>query len=309
VGWNVDKLIRIYDALGAQVFEKSFWRPGLWRAKFPAEPLEKALRAEFGDIRMGDAAVKTGLCIVTKRLDTSSVWPLHNHPAGAFYGDPPPGQNYVPNKNYLLRQLVRASSAAPHYFDPETIAVSALEDGPLVSGAFVDGGASPHNNPAAQLVLLATLKGYGFGWDLGADKLKVVSVGTGTWSVKHDAGALISAPAVENARLALLSVMDDCSWFNELLLQWLSDSPTARSLDDEIDTLNSDVLGSRDPWISYLRYNANIELDWLGKHMAEEGIDASRLESLRAMDNPDSLELLAKIGNAAAKTVLPEHFE
>jgi len=284
-------------------------RLGLWRAKFPAKPLEKALQAEFGDIRLGDAAVKTGLCIVVKRLDTNSVWPLHNHPDGPYNKAPPEGRSYVPNKDYLLRQLVRASSAAPHFFDPEMIAVSSVEDGPPVSGAFVDGGASPHNNPAAQLVLLATLKGYGFGWDLGADKLKVVSVGTGTWSVNHDANALVAASAVDNARLALMSLMDDCSWFNELLLQWLSDSPTARPLDGEIKALNTDILGSRDPWVSYLRYNANIELDWLGKHMAEEGVDASRLKSLRAMDNADSLKLLAKIGNAAAKKVLPEHFE
>jgi hypothetical protein len=307
VGWSVDKLIGIYDELGASIFEKSLWRDGLWRAKFPAKPLAQALEAEFKDIRLGDPEVKTGLCIVCKRLDTNSVWPLHNHPSGPYFGDPPAGRDYVPNKNYLIRQLVRASSAAPHYFDPERIAVSAPKDGPVVEGAFVDGGVSPHNNPAAQLLLLATLKGYGFGWELGADKLQVVSVGTGTWSVRHDANTLVTAPAAENARLAMLSLMDDCSWFHEVVLQWLSDSPTARHLDGEIQALAGDILGHGDPWLQYVRYDASIELDWLAKYLPEEKVDPKRLKSLRAMDNPGSLALLGKIGEAAAKLVKKEH--
>jgi uncharacterized protein len=308
LGWPVAKLTRLYDGLGADVFRSEFWRLGLWRAKFPAEPLERVLTAEFGDRRLGSPDVKTGLCIVTKRLDSNSVWPLHNNPRGQYFNDPAVGSSYVPNKNYLLRQLVRASAAAPHYFDPERIAVSTGVDGKAVEGAFIDGGASPHNNPSLQLLLLATLKGYGFEWPLGADRLQVVSIGTGSWQVRHAAADVASKPAVETALLSLLSIMDDCSALSELVLQWLSDSPTARSLDSEIGALAGDLLGGLDPWVSYLRYNAELETEWLTQKLPETRIDGRALLGLRRMDSPASLELLAKIGDAAGSLVLPEHF-
>jgi hypothetical protein len=308
LGWDVQKLIKLYNTLGDSVFESDFWRFGLWRAKYPVKPLEKALEASFGDVRLGDPALKTGLCIVTKRLDTNSVWPLHNNPRGPYFGDPPPGRRYVPNKNYLLRQLIRASAAAPHFFEPERISVSTVADGGIVDGAFVDGGVSPHNNPSLQLLLLATVKGYGFGWPLGADRLQIVSVGTGTWQVKHDADSLLAKPAVENAGLSLLSTMDDCAAFNELMLQWLSDSPTARKIDSEIGTLAGDILGGRDPWVSYVRYNATLEAAWLKERLPELKVDDETVEKLRKMDQPASLALLGQIGDAAGKLVSPKHF-
>jgi hypothetical protein len=303
LGWDVQRLIDLYDGLGRTIFQPGFARLGLWRAKFPAAPLEVALKKHFADLRLGTSDLRTGLVIVTKRLDTNSPWPVHNNPRGRYFGNPPPGKNWIPNKNYLLRQLVRASSAAPHFFDPERIAISTDE-----AGAFVDGGVSPHNNPALQLVMMATLKGYGFDWALGADRLQVVSLGTGAWRVKHSADQLIGQPAVETARLSLLSLMDDCSALNETLMQWLSDGPTARAIDSEIGDLSNDLLGGGDPLCSYLRYNPFLELEWLKSRLPEEQFDAARLGALREMDNFKSLELLAKIGEAAAEDVKAAHF-
>ena len=305
LGWEVDRLIELYDNLGKQVFQTSFFRRGLWRAKFPEAPLEQALKANFGDVRLGGPELKTGLCIISKRLDTNSVWPLHNHPRGRYYNKREGGSN-IPNKNFLLRDLVRASSAAPTYFAPEKLAVSTVE-GEVVAGAFVDGGVSPYNNPALQLVLLATLQGYGFGWELGADRLEVVSVGTGSWEVKHSADKLLEQAPVEQALLSLLSLIDDCSASTELLMQWLSDSPTARNIDREVGALVGDVLGNRDPWLSYLRYNAVIEPGWLREHLPEGNFTEKAVASLRQMDNAESLETLAKIGDAAANLVGREH--
>jgi patatin-like phospholipase/acyl hydrolase len=83
--------------------------------------------------------------IVTKRLDTGSPWPLHNNPDGKYYNQRPGGTG-IPNKNFLLWQIVRASTAAPTYFEPELIDVASDVDARLVKGAFVDGGVSPHGN-------------------------------------------------------------------------------------------------------------------------------------------------------------------
>jgi hypothetical protein len=303
LGWNVDRLISLYDELGSSVFDRSLFRYGIWWAKFASAPLEEALEAHFGDIRLGSNSLKTGLAIVAKRLDSNSPWPFHNHPRGRYYGDPPSGKNWTPNKNYLLRQLVRASVAAPSYFDPELIRITVNEE-----GAFVDGGVSPHNNPTLQLVLMATLHGCVFRWPLGLDRLSVVSVGTGTWRTKHSAQKLLDNSAAANAALSLMSLMDDCSALNRLLLQWFSDSKTPEQIDSEVRDLAGEVLGGGDPWLSYVRYDARLEVDWLAAHLPEEPFDEARLASLRKMDNPRSLELLAKIGDAAGQAVDAEHF-
>ena len=109
--------------------------------------------------------------IMTKRLDTGSPWPLNNGGHG----------NYTAQDGALhLTQAVRASTAAPTYFAPEEIAIHA-RDGSVVDGAFVDGGVTPFNDPALQLLMLAAVEGYGFCWPTGKDRLLIISVGTGQY--------------------------------------------------------------------------------------------------------------------------------
>jgi hypothetical protein len=47
-------------------------------------------------------------------------------------------------------------------------------------GDFIDGGVSPHNNPALQALMYSTLEGYNVNWEKGPNKLLLVSMGTGT---------------------------------------------------------------------------------------------------------------------------------
>jgi patatin-like phospholipase/acyl hydrolase len=301
-GWPVQKISDLYDRLGASIFRASHFRLGLLRAKFPAEPIREALKEAFEDHRLGGPELKTGLAIVAKRLDTGSTWVLHNNPRGKYFGARE-GSKAVPNSRFLLRNIVRASTAAPSYFEPERIRVS--ED---VEGAFVDGGVSPHNNPSLQLLLLACLKGHGLQWELGENKLLIVSVGTGAWEARHDPEKLLRQKAAVNAVQSLLSMMEDASALNELLLQWLSNSPTAKLIDREVGTLENDNFGNRGPWLSYLRYNATIELGWLKRYLPEEDFLEEDVKPLQQMDRNDQMEMLAKIGKAAAASVLPEHF-
>src|SRR5262249_12936675 len=128
-----------------------------------------------------------------------------------------------PNKDYKLSNLVRASTAAPHFFDPEFIPVTAKGQAEVSAaektlgaspwrlvarahaiylltrkaiidrlrrnkgqkpsadthGLFIDGGVTPYNNPSLALLMLATLDPYELRWPLGADKLTLVSIGTG----------------------------------------------------------------------------------------------------------------------------------
>ncbi len=237
-----------------------------------------------------------------KRLDTGSPWIVHNNPRGKYFRRRE-GGHAVSNADYLLKDVVRASTAAPHYFDPERIQVTSD-----LAGAFVDGGVSPHNNPALQLLLLATLGGYGLRWPVGAGNLLLVSIGTGFWDVRLSTEEVLGMAAAKLALRALSSLMDDAAAFNEQILQWLSVSPTARQIDREVGDLGGDLLGAGEPWLTYLRYDARLDRDWLkdrvGLDLAEHQVDA-----LRRMDDPRNLGALAGVGEAAARLVEDGHFD
>ena len=61
----------------------------------------------------------------------------------------------VGNRYYKLRDVVRASTAAPYYFAPQRMEIFQHAQGDRLEGLFVDGGVSPYNNPAWQLFMLA----------------------------------------------------------------------------------------------------------------------------------------------------------
>ncbi len=302
VGYSVDRLDELYRGLGRHVFKDELFRRGLFRAKFSERPLRQLLEGEFGDTTLGDARIRTGLAIVLKRLDTGSPWIVHNNPKGKYYRRREGGRA-VANADYLLKDVVRASTAAPHYFDPERIQVAGD-----MAGAFVDGGVSPHNNPALQLLLLATLEGYGLRWPVGADNLLLVSVGTGSWDLRLDTEEVMGMTPAKLAIRALSSLMGDAAAFNELVLQSLSASPTARQIDREIGDLGGDLLGAGEPWLTYLRYDPQLDRAWLeerlGLDLAEHEVDA-----LRRMDDPQNLEALVRVGEATAKLVEDRHFD
>jgi len=176
IGMSVSEIKEKYFTLGRKIFGQKYdwWNifeiKDMVKANYDAEPLEKQLKTIFKDYTLGDSQhIHTGLCIVAKRADTNSVWPLINHPKGKFYDT-----EIGANKNILLRDAVRASAAAPTYFLPITIDV-----GQGIKGAFVDGGVSMANNPALQLLMVATLDGFPFHWKKGADNILLVSIGTG----------------------------------------------------------------------------------------------------------------------------------
>lgn len=304
LGWDIDRIDGVYEELGNSIFDPSMFRKGIFRPKFPAKPLRKALKREFKDVELGDPdALKTGLAVVAKRLDTGSPWVVHNNPRGKYF-ERRPGSEAEPNRSFLLRDVVRASTAAPTYFEPESIRVAEGTE-----GAFVDGGVSPHNNPALQLLMLASLSGHALGWPLGAKDLQLVSIGTGAKEPRLPAEEVMSMKAAELGIRALSSLMDDAGALNEQILQWLSRSPTARTIDREVGDLSNDVMGGAAPWLTYLRYDAQLDADWLERELGLR-FDRKELESVYEMDKPENMKTLARIGAAAAERLVEErHFD
>jgi predicted acylesterase/phospholipase RssA len=302
IGLTVEEITARYFQLGARVFERSFTRLGVLRAKYDAQLLIGELKNLFGaDEILGGPSLLTGLMMVIKRLDTASPWPVSNNPHGKYFRSRPGGT--IGNGDYKLWQAVRASTAAPSYFDPERITIAQMAGHAPVFGDFVDGGVSPYNNPAFQAFMYATLSGYRVGWTAGEDELLLVSVGTGV----SDPAVRRSLFAAKDAVSALLSMMEDSASLQETLLQWVSRSATARKIDSDLETLDGDFIGGK-PLMTYLRYNAGLDAASITALLQEKAIEIA-VENLSEMDAPENMNALHTIGLAAGqRDVRSDHF-
>jgi len=309
IGMSVKEIKNMYMELGDRIFGKKYkwWKifeiDDLLKAKYKSAPLEEELQKVFGtDTTLDSDKILTGLCIVAKRADTNSVWPLINHPGGKYFNS-----TEGTNKDIQLWKAVRASAAAPSYFLPQIIDVG----GGMKEAAFVDGGVSMANNPSLQLLMVATLNGFPFQWKWGADKLMVVSVGTGMSRWKK-----IPANVTKNNLLNWASqlpdmFMQDASWHNQLLMQWFSDSPTAWEIDGETGTLHNDMVGNAKKglgFIHYLRYNTWLDASTLDPLM-KRTYTQKEIDGLVEMSNSESRFELYDIGSKAAATEVKDiHF-
>ena len=142
--------------------------------------------------------------------------------------------------------------------------------------------------------MYATIEGYRIGWPIGADKLLVVSIGTGV----ADPEVKKSNLTVKHAVNALLSLMDDCASLQETMLQWMSSSRTARKIDGELGDLQDDLVAQA-PLLSYLRYNVDLRQKSV-QELDPTLTDSEKIESLSSMDAPKNMKLLHRLGTLAA---------
>jgi hypothetical protein len=302
MGWKVEEIRTRYMMLGERVFTRSLLRQGVLRAKYDEATLISELKKVYGaKTTLGGPELQTGLLVMTKRIDTGSPWPISNNPRGAYFAARPNG--VLGDGDYPLWQVVRASTAAPAYFDSQQITIARGAGAKAVSGEFVDGGVSPFNNPALMAMMYATMNGYRMNWPTGADKLLVVSIGTGAADPTVTHASLAAKQAVD----ALLSLMNDSATLQEMLLQWLSDGPTARRINREVGDLEGDVLNGVAA-LTYRRYN--VDLRSTSVQELEPALqDPKVIESLSAMDSPANMTLLHRLGALAAqRDIKAEHF-
>jgi hypothetical protein len=299
IGMSAGEIRDMYLKLGGEIFGKkrSPWLRGeilrlMLAANYDHRPLEEALAETFGDMTMGDQErFKTGVAIMAKRIDTFSTWTINNFKEFKYY-------KY--NKDILVRDWLRATSAAPTFFPAKEIKVKGQ-----TTGIFIDGGVSLANNPALQGLLLATLKGYSLQWPLSSDQLMLISVGTGGSRkfMTHDKLAKFRsiswAPEIPDI------FMEDANYFNQTILQLLSDTPGMNRIDGALGNLEDDhTLGKR---LTYRRYNVDMTPEALqtivGRPFSED-----EAADLRKMDQAKNRFTLAEIGKQAAEQQIhPDH--
>ena len=229
------------------------------------------------------------LLVVMRNHSTGSAWPMTNNPL-AKYNDP-----HLPDSNLKipLWKVVRASTAAPVYFDPEVIQLGNKEF------KFVDGSVTPYNNPALIAALTAMLPCYRLEWTPGPENVRIVSVGT----IRFSSGL---PPELDKPWLGQhithvpLALIQGCTWQQDYLCRVLGECIFGEDLDGEIEGLVREKLpGER--LFSYVRYNRSYKMEEVVEFLRSR-------QHFTQIDAVSAIPILRDVGRIyAEKNVKLEH--
>lgn len=301
LGLRANHLRDFYLKYGHEIFTKS-WPPArLWH-KYPSGPLEKHLKNVLGkSTALGSEELRTQIMIVAKNATLGSDWFFTNNRQNKLFKN---------NAKLPLWQIVRASSAAPTYFPPETIAVTD-EAGKKQKYDFIDGGVSSYNNPALQVFLEATVPEYGNGWAMGADQLMLISLGTGFGALTVPPGKAGDYWELQWAKYLIKELMNEANLQQNVLMHLIGQRPegvqsatkelvssgAAPGIPDKsaLDRVSAG-LGSQ-KLVAYQRITVGLtqqRLEQLGLH----DVEAAKLAE---MDAADQIPNFQRLGAAVAK--------
>jgi uncharacterized protein len=217
LGMRAADLAQFYLDYGKDIFTKEFLPVRFWHS-YPSGPLIQHLKDKFGEsTTLGDSKLKTQILIVSKNATQGSDWFFTNNSKSKFFAN---------NASLPLWQVVRASTAAPTYFPPQTITVTD-EKGNTQDNEFIDGGVSSYNNPALQVFLEATVQEYGNGWPVGVNNLLLMSLGTGFNSVEIEAGHAAKYEVLDWAKYMVKELMNEANLQQNVLMHLLGQHPAA----------------------------------------------------------------------------------
>lgn len=271
--------------------------PDLWAPTPAAAPLSalgtemlREPRNEFGQLKY--------LLVVMRNASTGSSWPVTNNPAAKYGANHPQNNLTIP-----IWQLLRASTAAPTYFPPETVLLGAGRH--ETTRIFIDGGITPYNNPALIALLSATLPGYNLNWESGRDKLHVVSIGTGSDPAELSAEKALAVTKLDFARYLAPAMIASGVLEQDMLCRVLGDCLAGEMIDRELYQMRGPgphLLAPEEKKFTYVRYNTRLRtrLDAEGNEVLLDPFD---------LDNLDLIPALKDKGREfATVAVKPGHF-
>jgi hypothetical protein len=304
LGKSAQEMLDFYQHKGEAMFDKAFL---LKRVKYFYNdgPLLQELKNTFGsgNINLQSGVFKTLLLVVTMNRSTDSPWPISNNPLAKFNDPALPDCNLqIP-----LYQLVRASTAAPAYFRPETLQWDPKD--PDKTFVFVDGGVTPYNNPAFLMYRMATQAPYNLNWKTGEKDLLIVSVGTGS----------APSPGVYDNLLETLKELPNNLMYAMQVDQDINCRTVGRcAFGAPIDLELGDMIplgadGKMLPLASdasrhftYVRYNADLSV----KGLKNAGLGHIDSDNVREMDSTKYMPQLREVGRTVGKqqVKVKEHF-
>jgi uncharacterized protein len=319
--WRVRDVVDLYFKLLPAIFARP-QVPSFLRVFVPAfknKALTEALNEYLGDRTLASEDLKTGLAIHAKRIDSGSAWILVNNPDWCYFDAP--GVDDVDNKDFLLRDIVQGSAAAPTYFSDVRIPMRRSKRGRVMAhGHFFDGGVSPNNNPAQQLLMTVTEPAFGFNWPAGENNLLIWSIGTGYVRKRFEKRSRkrrSSAKHIGDFRKMLYSskVMAALEGYNHdicqqqiTLMQALSRPRFPWHVNSEVRMQTKTPLLSPQPVLTYQRYDVRLEIDepdfrrpeHIESLLGGANMKKGEVDALRRLDIKDVelLDILYRAGEA-----------
>jgi len=165
--YDASEAVDMYANFGKEIFNRKFLRFGVAREKYPATGLEKILKDCMGDVTLAQSRKD---CLITAYDVTERKAVLFTSPDARLYE----------HKNYLLRDVARATSAAPTYFELAAIKSMGGAASYLIDGAMYAG------NPTMCAVVEANKSVFEVCAHPDIDDLYILSVGTGKEKKKYD---------------------------------------------------------------------------------------------------------------------------
>jgi len=292
-GMTVEEILELYVQHGTTMFQHVPWYHPIRRflvSQYEAKPLSDMLRRIFSEDGKGEVPalletkrLKTLLLMVLRNHTTGSAWPVTNNPLAMY------NQRDLPDCNLKvpLWKLVRASAAAPTFFDPEEIMLGERRH------VFVDGAITPYNDPALIAALTAVLPCYRLGWETGPDKIRVISVGTMRFSLAAANKNIRRMWVGYNVPRIVAALLQGIAFEQDYLCRCLGQCIHGEELDSEIGNLEGAVLPGRS-WFSYVRYDKS----YMGQ-AAEELL--RKTPQLAALDAVHAIPLLREVGRTYAQ--------
>ena len=159
--------IDMYVNYGREIFNRKLLRFGIATKKYPVTGLERVLKDCMGDVTLAQSRKN---CIVTAYDITER---------NAVFFTSPEARKYE-HRNYLMRDIARATSAAPTYFELAAIRSMGGVASYLIDGAVFAG------NPTMCALVEANKTVYEACANPAVSDLFIVSVGTGKEKEKYD---------------------------------------------------------------------------------------------------------------------------
>lgn len=108
--YTANEGVQLFQHRSQELFYRSLWYTfitanGFWKVKYPNKGIDKFLYSFFGDTQLKDAL--TEVLITAYELETRTAFFFKRHHAKADQHD-----------NYFMRDIIRATTAAPTYFSP-----------------------------------------------------------------------------------------------------------------------------------------------------------------------------------------------
>jgi uncharacterized protein len=291
-GLPVETILDLYVKYGTEMFRPVPWYnpyKKFFVARFNAKPLSNLLQRTFSEDGAGKVPALLGsdrlrklLLVVVRNHSTGSAWPLTNNPHAIFADPSLPDSNL----NIPLWQVVRASTAAPVYFDPEVIDLGDKRF------TFVDGSVTPYNNPTLIAALTAILPCYRLEWPAGPDNIRITSVGT----IRFSSGL---PPELDRPWLGQhithvpLALIQGITWQQDYLCRVLGKCLFGEALDAEIGNLvDAEMPGQC--LFSYVRYNKSYKREEVAEFLRSR-------QHLTQIDAVSAIPILRGIGQTYAK--------